>query len=509
MENLLNKKANNIWKKQNGENQMYAYDFTDKKIAFDSFEDPLSNFCWTIYNVSDDEWITINCSTFKKIPANIELGKVFSLDGENYNFHKTQDGYDVIKEEEYIKINTNLLQINDQIKKEFLVDFKEVNDMEDENIDLNNSLEKEIIYTEDDLSSTHPKKNLSSSEKVFNEIENKNSLNFSNFQQEVNNENKNEVFFKYWNSIFDNEILGYDFAGKLILKNEFRTNSKYAWDIDFFDRSIDDNKKYIASRISIKNRNSKKEFEIDGIIYNVVHIDDNYRIINSQKSENIITIPRLLNKKIDNYFGEPSKIIIPYEAISSAYISLSNFPIEHLEKLRSLLFDLFYELDVFLDLFIYAENNQNNLFLGKTCYIRVFFKSKNKNDYLSIFDIVLTIKNILKMVIIKLVSTFNLPKNISFDILLENHLLKFPFISWFTNHEINENTKYIAKPNTEEFVVDKFYMDSFITTKGENLKKFFIPHPLMPEKFICNLDIEKILNFVSKLSFLSKYDKNK
>ena len=112
-----------------------------------------------------------------------------------------------------------------------------------------------------------------------------------------------EKHLDLWIEKYGNKEFAFDFANNLILKNEFKTNKPYSWDLDFFD--YNDQKQFIASELLIKKRNKKPIFEFNNQKYFVTKNPDNtYSIINLNQITNLdnpLDYDLFLINKINTY----------------------------------------------------------------------------------------------------------------------------------------------------------------------------------------------------------------
>lgn len=505
---LDNKKALKIWSSENGKNEV-AYDFTGKKIVMDFYEDLSSNFCWTYFHVEKKSWITINCSTYKKMPPNIYEENYFFIDGKKYNFpiESNKNKSELASEKSTSSVQETLTLENEEQKE---MNDNKVLDDEYLNLSLNpedeeNSNNIETIDNDSETIIIPP------APQIIEVTETKEILTENNNKDSQTTEmppiaNIPDEFSKFWNKLIGDQEVSYDYAGRIILKSHFRKKSEFSWDVDFYDVK-NSSKKYIASKISIIERNKKTEFQANGKTFKLV-IDDKglHKFIDPYQVINILTYPDLLVKKIDSYFNPQGIVELNYNSISSILISLTLFPLENLEKLRHLLLNMFQGLDLFLDMFIYYEKNPINLNMKKNAYIRIYFKSKNLNDNMAIFDYALTARSIMKKVLLNLIEN-GIPNSnfINYDVFLQNHNLEFLFVSSFTDEKIKNNSIFYPKPSNGDLIMDTFYKNSFIQQKGPEFEKYFISTPGTRENnYICAMEIEKIGNFISKLSFDKK-----
>ncbi|MGL5438584.1 MAG: hypothetical protein ACRDA7_02515 [Metamycoplasmataceae bacterium] len=314
---------------------------------------------------------------------------------------------------------------------------------------------------------------------------------------------KNFVYYKYWELVYGpNEIAAKDFAGEIIIKDEFRTNSKYSWDIDFFDPNRVNQEKYIASSLAIKARNKQNIFTYKNSVYNVIKVNDKYRIIDPEEVKNFLRHPALLIKKVDNYFQNKQLVTVPYSSISSIFISFKDLPEEFLERMRALLYNLFNELDVFLDIFIYKdiENKKTN-----RSFIRIFFRGSNEKHYSTIFDVTLIARLVVSLSISKIIQNTRIMQKVIFDIFLQNHFLTFPYVSWFTNFKIVNDPKYQQFELNNNFIIDDFYKSLFTKNIGNNANYIFKKANISKGNYyICTERAEKTIQYASELSFSSK-----
>ncbi|MGL5520316.1 MAG: hypothetical protein ACRDBR_02700, partial [Metamycoplasmataceae bacterium] len=165
-----------------------------------------------------------------KIVPLIEKQKIdlsFRNNNINYNQNLKEDHSEELAQE-FIK-QSHIIEN----KIESLLEFIEKKDKEQKNI--NNEIVEKLKAKEQNIA-----------EELYKALEKK---------------QKNFVYYQYWELVYGpNEIAAKDFAGEIIIKDEFRTNSKYSWDIDFFDPNRTSQEKYIASSLAIKARNKQNIF---------------------------------------------------------------------------------------------------------------------------------------------------------------------------------------------------------------------------------------------------------
>ena len=440
-----------IWAKQFGSKTFFAHDFSGQPIQRDFYQKYSAPDSWDIYYIEGNECLSVNSKIFNKMPNNWESN--FFIDGEEYQFVKNyKDGFNVlllknIEEEESVKKHKSMQDIES-------FNFESLNDANDEK----NSSRKEPIVMKNNKEKLDP--------------------------------------IKIWELFFDDEVIATDFAGKLINKYEYDTNHKNSWITDLY--SSESNKIFIASKKVLKERRGQKTFFIDDIEYNIISKNNTYIIISSEEPEKILYSPELLCKEIENYFPDydkKSEVIIPSTLYySSLLINLSNFPIDELEQLRMLLQKLLIKVDIFQDIFIYSnEENEFNPKYGNNCYVRIFFKANNMvAEDIKIFNISLIIKNIVSSSMEKIREIHNLSSSTNFTIFLSTHDQNYSSISWFTNQDILMNEKIPIKPNYGELIVDKFYFEIFVNYKGYRHSFVMLKTKINDIFYLCNIDINNM-----------------
>ncbi|MGL5643456.1 MAG: hypothetical protein ACRCW3_01630 [Metamycoplasmataceae bacterium] len=115
-----------------------------------------------------------------------------------------------------------------------------------------------------------------------------------------------------WEEIYGDVEYAFDFANKLIIKKEYKTKSPFAWDIDIYD--FGDEASFIAHIETIKLRDKKPVFEINGIKYIITQNPNySYSIISPSKITDEkcpINFDLFLNSKINNYQQQNYSFII-------------------------------------------------------------------------------------------------------------------------------------------------------------------------------------------------------
>jgi hypothetical protein len=150
-------------------------------------------------------------------------------------------------------------------------------------------------------------------------------------------------------------------------------------------------------------------------------------IINSNEAEKILFSPELLCREINNYFPTHQNghalVTLPEIFYSSVLINLSDFPHNELEQLRMMLQKLLKPIDVFQDIFIYSNDEENlNPKYGNNCYVRIFFKTNNMVvEDIKIFNLSLIIKNIITLTIDKIRRNHMLSNSTNFTMYLSTH----------------------------------------------------------------------------------------
>lgn len=152
-----------------------------------------------------------------------------------------------------------------------------------------------------------------------------------------------------WEQIYGDNEYSFDFANKLIIKKEYKTDSLFSWDYERYD--FDDEKSFIANRETIKLRDRKSIFEIDDIKYIITRNPNySYSILSPTKisDENCpINFDLFLNNKITNYEEKDySFVIITLQKMTQDIANIfNNYIVEYLK--------------IFKDLISFDINNEN------------------------------------------------------------------------------------------------------------------------------------------------------
>lgn len=487
-----------VWKKQFGTREKSAFDFTGRKIIKSLFQNYKLSHSWDIYNVEENAFIIVSSKIFNLMPKHWQDS--FFIDEKEYQFMKKKNNdFEIylLNENQREKINTNTLSV--VMDKSYLIDVNEFLD-EDHSFEHKNSLDD----LDDYLLNTNSKSSNKNNEhaiSVDNYLLNtslKEKEKQSNFQKIITRKN-NEI----WESFFGNEVIMTDFAGTQITKYECDMGTKNSWKIDFYN-SENDNQRFIAAADNIDKRAGRQTFTIDEVEYNIVVMNGKYKIISSLESDKILLSPKLLCKEIEKYFPSfltnekvPSVITPHY---SSLLISISSFPIDEIEKLRIMLQNLLREIDVFQDIFIYCNELKNSAYkIANNSHIRIFFKSDNVTSKdIRIFEIAVILKNIFSVVINNIRTIYNLSSSTNFTMFLSNHNKNYKFISWFTSNKIDENEKRPIRVNRGELIVDKFYYELFVGTKGHKNSFAQLKSENNDTFFLSNIDINNMTGYIEE-----------
>lgn len=148
-----------------------------------------------------------------------------------------------------------------------------------------------------------------------------------------------------WNEIYGDAEYSFDFANKLIIKDEYKTKTPFSWEADRYD--FDDEKSFIANIETIKSRDKKPVFEIDNSRYIVTKNPDySYSILSPSKisDENCpINFDLFLNNKINNYEKKDySFIIISIKKMNMEILNIfNNYIVEYVKIFKNLIsFDI-------------------------------------------------------------------------------------------------------------------------------------------------------------------------
>ncbi|MGL5733200.1 MAG: hypothetical protein ACRCXE_03965 [Metamycoplasmataceae bacterium] len=115
-----------------------------------------------------------------------------------------------------------------------------------------------------------------------------------------------------WEEKYGDANYAFDFANKLIIKSEYKTKSPFSWTIDIYD--FGDEASFIAHTETIKLRDHKPVFEIDGLKYIITQNPNySYSIISPSKISDEkcpINFDLFLNSKINNYAEQNYSFVI-------------------------------------------------------------------------------------------------------------------------------------------------------------------------------------------------------
>ena len=191
-----------------------------------------------------------------------------------------------------------------------------------------------------------------------------------------------------WEEFYGDKEYAFDFANKLIIKEEFKTKSPFSWDIERYD--FEDEKSFIANLKTIKIRDKKSVFEIDNNKYIVTKNPDySYTILSttSIRDENCpINFDLFLNHKINNYVKvDYSFIVISLKKMAKDILNiLTNYLIEYLKIHKELI-----SFDIDDSNFSRTE-------------IKFQFILKDNFDEMKTLDIALTISSLMPLIIHRL-----------------------------------------------------------------------------------------------------------
>ncbi len=452
-----------IWAKQFGLKNFFAIDFSGEPIQRDFYKKYDAPDSWDIYYIEGKECISVSSKIFKHMPDHWEDN--FFIKGKEYQFIKNyKEGFNVL----------------------LLTDIEEKPKTESYN---SPSLDKINSFTIDDFADTNNQEKSAHKNDDFVESNKK------------ADDGKLDPI-KIWNLFYGKEIVAIDFAGKLINKYEYDTNHENAWKTDLY--SSDSYKVFVASKEVIDERQGRNNFIIEGIEYNIIYKNNSYSIVNSEEADKILFTPELLCREVNNYFplNQTGSDVFITSGIyySSLLINLSSFPVNELEQLRMLLQKLLRKIDVFQDIFIYSNDEENlNPKYGNNCYIRIFFKANNMVvEDIKIFNLSLIIKNVVTLSINKIKLNHHLSNLTSFTMFLSTHDQNYAGISWFTNDDIYSNEKIPIRPNSGELIVDKFYFELFVSYKGYRNSFVILKTKMNDIFYLCNIDINHMKENINK-----------
>ncbi|MGL6125194.1 MAG: hypothetical protein ACRC1F_01740 [Metamycoplasmataceae bacterium] len=493
-----------VWKKQFGSKTEFAFDFTGQKIQKKLFQKDLFSSSWDIYYVEDNKCIIVSSKVFKYMPINWK--KSFFFNDKEYQFVKNKNNeFEIflLKSSEDEENELRLMHGTYSINVSEFIDNDHNDDKIKDIVKLNENLknknkEKEIVDKHIDKHIDEPTTN-----KLYLSDEEKKK----NFRKRIVEKN-----YKIWESLFGDDVIATDFTGHQIIKYEFDMGTKNSWKVDNYNIDQDD-EVFIAYYENIDKRAGRMKFEIDSIEYNIVVINGKYQIVSSREKSKILLSPVLLFNEIEKYFPsfltdhKSEEATVPY--YSSLLINFSEFPIDELEKLRIMLQKLLKEMDIFQDIFIYLIDKSNpnpNSNPADNCYIRIFFKSDNlESNDLKIFNISIILKNALAMVIDNIRTIYNLTTSTNYTMFLNNYNKEYEYISWFTSHDIDDNEDRPKRLNRGELIVDKFYYDLFINTKGYKHSFIALRSKTDNNSFICNIDVNNMTDFIQEKIIKNKH----
>lgn len=229
-----------------------------------------------------------------------------------------------------------------------------------------------------------------------------------------------------WEELYGDQQFVFDFSNKLILKSEFETESLFSWAVEKYDDN--DEKSFIASIESIKIRDKKSIFEIEGNKY-IITKNPNYSYsilmttkINDEKSP--INFDLFLNNRINNYEKKDySYIIISVRKMSQDMLNIfNNYIIDYLKNYNELVsFDL---------------DNSN---FSRT-ELKFQFNNNDKFNEKKILDISLTISSLMPLIIHRLSLT-------SIELWLQNDLTES---NYYFNIFVTSNKSYENKFKLKE-----------------------------------------------------------
>ncbi|MGL5205406.1 MAG: hypothetical protein ACRC7B_00630 [Metamycoplasmataceae bacterium] len=223
-----------------------------------------------------------------------------------------------------------------------------------------------------------------------------------------------------WEEKYGDADYAFDFANKLIIKNEYKTKSPFSWDVDIYD--FGDEASFIAHKETIKLRAKKPIFEIDGLKYIVTQNPNySYSIISPSKISDErcpINFDLFLNSKINNYAEHNYSFII---------IAI--------KKMNKDLFNIFltFIVDYFRNFkqFISFDIDDNNF--SRT---EIKFQFLNEEKFMSsdAFEISVTISTLMPLIIHRLSSLEQNIWKIDEEFIQENYYNVF-----FSSKKMDEN----------------------------------------------------------------------
>lgn len=266
-----------------------------------------------------------------------------------------------------------------------------------------------------------------------------------------------------WIELYGEKEYTFDFANKLIIRNEYKTNSPFSWNKEQFD--FDDDKSFIANSLTIKLRNKMSNFEIDGEKYFITKNPDySYSILTTTKiidEKCPINFDLVLNNKINDYHKrEYSYIIISYRKMNNDAMNIfNNYIVNYINNFKELIsFDI------------------NNNSFART-EIKFQFEINNSFTLNKVLEIVITIRSLMPLIFHRLSNleielwsedmqdknNFNifLSSNNSFENVFElKNIENLGMIISF------ENTIFIDKRTKDIILNTGSFADSFVKAKN-------------------------------------------
>ncbi|MGL5205199.1 MAG: hypothetical protein ACRC9F_00380 [Metamycoplasmataceae bacterium] len=251
-----------------------------------------------------------------------------------------------------------------------------------------------------------------------------------------------------WEEKYGEANYGFDFANKLIIKSEYKTKSPFSWDIDIYD--FGDEVNFIANTETIKIRNKKPIFEVDGIKYIVTKNPNHlYSIFSPSKimdEKCPINFDLFLNNKINNYEQQNYSFII---------ITIKKMNNDMFNIFLSFVVDYFKTFKQFISFSINDDN------FSRT---EIKFQFLNINEFTSnkVFDIAVTIFTLMPLIIHRLSSLEEKLWKIHEEFNQEHYYNVF-----FTSQKIEENY-YALKDIKITEMITMFENMIFLDEKTKN-----------------------------------------
>lgn len=391
-------------------------------------------------------------------------------------------------------LNTNYLKYNDDIKNNKNLDSTLIV----QNNSLDNDFTNSIIQK---LTNKLNEQTIQLEKLKLDEKNNQMRLDSLNYLEKLNTNTLNtsvdlySIAIKQWDIEYGNKTFAIDFANRIMFKDKFGSNLEGGWNVDYYDE--DSTEMFIASSLTIAERDGRKKFVIDNVEYNIIKDNNKWEIASSPLNginfdysvKKITNIASVMKPKNNNLFNGN------YEIYSSLLINLENFPLMYIDKFENFLKNSLKDLSIFKNLFIYSNENlyRNNL-SDISCYARVFFKTSSTKKEIEVLMISLSLKQGLLKFIENYWNLSEKNAQISFSMFLYNHQKRLKFVQAETNFELLKYHPVPMRIPKNSLILDGEY-NSTLKFHENNLWRKLKPYSLDYKGnvyYICNIDLENI-----------------